>query len=160
MSGAEPAKGRLAATALAGLLAVELPATIRAAIVEHCRRELPNEACGLIAGDAPAAAGGRARRWLPARNAIASPFRYELHPDDLVRLVLEIDAADEVVWAIVHSHVASPAVPSATDLREARYPDALQVLVSLAERRLRDGPSVRAWAGGRELEIIGPRPGA
>ncbi len=140
--------------------AVELPVPMRAAILEHCRRALPNEACGLIAGDAPAAVGGRARRGLPARNALESPYRYELHPDDLIRLVLDIDAADEVIWAIVHSHVASAAVPSATDLREAHYPEAILVVVSLAEvgpsdSPLQGDPSVRAWAGEREIEIVG-----
>lgn len=119
---------------------VPLPADIRAAIVEHCRRELPNEACGLIAGDSPASHGGRPTRWLPARNAQASPYRYELQPDDLVRLTLDVDDAGEVVWAIVHSHVASPAVPSTTDLRESRYPAALQVVVAMTP-----APELRAW---------------
>jgi proteasome lid subunit RPN8/RPN11 len=120
---------------------------IRKAILGHCRRELPNEACGLIAGDAPAGRGGRATRWLPARNAHASPYRYELHPDDLVRLIFDIDDAREVVWAVVHSHVAAPAVPSPTDVREARYPDALQILVSLdrGPAGAAGEPAVRAW---------------
>ncbi len=121
---------------------VVVPAAMREAILGHCRRELPNEACGLVAGDAPAARGGRATRWLPARNALASPYRYELDPDDLVRLTLDIDDAGEVIWAVVHSHVASPAVPSLTDVRESRYPDALQLVVSMAAP---DAPELRAW---------------
>jgi proteasome lid subunit RPN8/RPN11 len=127
--------------------AISLPEAMREAILEHCRGELPNEACGLIAGDAAASRGGRATRWLPARNRHASPYRYELHPDDLVRLTLDIDDAGEVVWAVVHSHTASPAVPSATDVREWRYPDAVQVVVSLgpaAERAAAVPGSVRA----------------
>lgn len=119
---------------------VSLPTHLAQAILEHCRRELPNEACGLLAGDAPAARGGRPTRWLPSRNAHQSPYRFEVHPDDLVRLTLEIDDADEVVWAIVHSHVASAAVPSPTDVREARYPDALQIVVSMSPE-----PEIRAW---------------
>jgi proteasome lid subunit RPN8/RPN11 len=126
-------------TAAAGP-AVMLPPAMREAILEHVRRELPNEACGLIAGDAPAAAGGGARRWLPARNSLASPYRYELHPEDLVRLTLDIDVAGEVVWAIVHSHVASPAEPSASDLRAFRHPGALLVIAEVRSARL------RAWS--------------
>ena len=41
--------------------------------------------------------------------------------------------ADEVFWAIVHSHVRSPAYPSPTDVGLALYPDAIYLLVSLAE---------------------------
>jgi len=80
-------------------------------LVAHARAESPNEACGLIAGTAAVADDGVATRWLPARNRAASPRRYELHPDDLVRAVLTLDDAGESIWAIVHSHVRSPARP-------------------------------------------------
>ena len=131
-----------------GPASTSLPASIRDAIVEHARSAVPNEACGLIVGDRPAADGGRALRWEPLRNPLASPFRYAIDPDDLLRLTVETDDADEVFWAIVHSHVASPARPSPTDLRESHYPDSLYLLVSLdpAEANPTTGaPSVRAW---------------
>jgi [CysO sulfur-carrier protein]-S-L-cysteine hydrolase len=102
-------------------------------LVAHARREDPNEACGLIIGDRAAADGGVPLRFEPARNKAASPYRYEIHPDDLLRLTIATDDADEVFWAIVHSHVRSPAYPSPTDVGLALYPDALYVLVSLAE---------------------------
>jgi proteasome lid subunit RPN8/RPN11 len=119
------------------VLDLDLPAAMRAAILEHAVREAPNEACGLIVGDAPWSAGGRPLRWLPTRNALASPYRYEIDPVELLRLTLEIDAAGEVIWAIVHSHVASPAVPSPSDIREALYPEAIQLIVSVATGELR-----------------------
>ena len=75
-------------------------------------------------------------------------MRYSVHPDDLLRLTIETDDADEVFWAIAHSHVRSPAVPSATDIGVAQYPDALYVLVSLSEDEAdpeTGQPSVRAW---------------
>jgi [CysO sulfur-carrier protein]-S-L-cysteine hydrolase len=117
-------------------------------LVAHARAESPNEACGLIAGTAAVADDGVATRWVPARNRAASPLRYELHPDDLVRAVLALDDAGESIWAIVHSHVRSPARPSPTDVSLAFYPDALYVLVSLspAEADPATGAeSVRAW---------------
>ena len=128
-------------------MTVSLPASIRDAMVEHARRELPNEACGIVVGSRPAADGGVASRWVPLRNPAASPYRYSIDPDDLLRLTIETDDADEVFWAIVHSHVASPAQPSPTDLRESHYPDALYLLVSLAPAEAdADGtPGVRAW---------------
>lgn len=131
-----------------GPAAVTLPGPIADAIVEHARREVPNEACGIIVGDRPAGNGGRPLRWAPLRNQAASPFRYAIDPNDLLRLTIDTDDADEVFWAIVHSHVASPARPSPTDLRESHYPDALYLLVSLdppeADAKACE-TSVRAW---------------
>jgi proteasome lid subunit RPN8/RPN11 len=119
-----------------------------AEIVAHARQELPNEACGLIVGDRPADDGGVALRWVPTRNALASPYRYEIDPEDLLHVTVETDDAGEVIWGIVHSHVASPARPSPTDLRQSHYPDALYLLVSLdaAEADAATGAeSLRAW---------------
>jgi proteasome lid subunit RPN8/RPN11 len=143
-----PTDGARVAGIAPGPAIVSLPAAIRTAIVAHARGELPNEACGLIVGDRPAADGGAALRWVATPNRAASPFRYEIDPDALLRLTIETDAADEVFWAIVHSHTHTPAVPSPTDLRLAFYPDALYVLVSLdpAEADPATGAeSLRAW---------------
>ena len=117
-------------------------------LVDQARAEYPNEACGLIVGDRPAADGGVALRYEPARNKAASPYRYEIHPEDLLRLTIATDDADEVFWAIVHSHTHTPAVPSPTDVGLAFYPEALYVLVSLSEDEADAAtgePSVRAW---------------
>ncbi len=125
-----------------------LPADIRAAIIAHARAEMPNEACGVIVGDAPAADGGVALRFEPTRNEAASPLRYVVHPDDLYRLMIATDDADEAFWAIVHSHTRSPARPSPTDIGAAIYRDALFVLVTLDpdEADPASGePGVRAW---------------
>ena len=124
-----------------GPATVELPAAIRDQIVERARLEYPNEMCGLIVGDANAADGGRALRWEAARNKAASPSRYEIHPEDLLRLTMATDDADEVFWGIVHSHTHTPAVPSPTDIGLAFYPDALYLLVSLEHPE----PSLEAW---------------
>lgn len=118
---------------------VALPGHIRAAMIEQAQAEYPNEMCGVVVGDAYAADGGRALRWEPARNAEASPMRYTVHPQDLLRLTIETDDAGEVFWAIAHSHVRSAAVPSLTDVGVAQYPDALYLLVSLSD------DDVRAW---------------
>ncbi len=128
--------------------AVELSSSIRDAIVAHARTENPNEACGLIIGEAPAADGGRATRWVSTPNRAASPFRYEIDPEALLRLTIETDDSGEVFWGIVHSHTHSPAIPSATDLRLAFYPDALYLLVSLDPEEAdpaTGAESLRAW---------------
>lgn len=149
---------RPAADAHPGPARATLPAAMRDAIVSHARAEYPNEACGLLSGTGPAADGGAATRWYPARNRAASPLRYEIHPDDLLRASLAIDDADEVTWGIVHSHVRSPARPSPTDVGLAFYPDALYLLVSLAGDEadpVTGAESVRAWriVGGAAFEV-------
>ncbi len=135
------------------MVTVALPEAIRDAIIDHARAEYPNEACGLIIGDRPATEGGIALTWEPARNAAASPYRYEIDPQDLLRLTMATEDADRVFWAIVHSHVRSPAIPSPTDVGLAFYPEALYVLVSLAADQADAAsgrPSVRAWRIERE----------
>jgi proteasome lid subunit RPN8/RPN11 len=125
-----------------------MPAAIADAIVAQARAEYPNEACGVIAGTSDPATGGEALRYEPCRNAAASPYRYLIHPDDAYRVIVAIDDADEAVWAIVHSHVRSPAVPSLTDIGLAQFPEALYVLVSLAADQAdaaTGAPSLRAW---------------
>jgi [CysO sulfur-carrier protein]-S-L-cysteine hydrolase len=131
-----------------GPVSAELSAAIWAEIVAHARAGEPLEACGVIVGDKPAADGGRALRFAAARNAAASRYLYEIDPDDLLRLTIETDDADQVFWAIVHSHTHTPAIPSATDRRLAFYPDALYLLVSLAPEEAdpaTGAESVRAW---------------
>ena len=127
---------------------VVLHEVLREALIEHARREYPNEACGIVVGDRNAADGGVPLRFAPTRNEAASPLRYRIDAADLLRLTLETDDADEAFWAIFHSHVRSPAVPSPTDIHGAQYPDALYLLVSLAESEadpVSGDLSVRAW---------------
>jgi proteasome lid subunit RPN8/RPN11 len=148
----EPAAGH------PGPASIALPAAIRAALIAYARAEYPNEMCGVIAGSADPAADGHALEWFPARNEAASPLRYVIHPDDAYRIFRTIDDADLAYWAVVHSHVRSPAVPSPTDLGLALFPEALYVLVSLADSEadpVTGAPSVRAWriVDGSSIEV-------
>lgn len=131
-----------------GPLRTSIAASLVQSIIDQARAEDPNESCGLLIGDGTAAAGGRALRYEPTRNAAASPYRYEIDPQDLYRLTVATDDADEAFWGIVHSHTHTPAIPSPTDLSLAFYPDALYVLVSLAEDQADQTtgmPGLRAW---------------
>jgi [CysO sulfur-carrier protein]-S-L-cysteine hydrolase len=119
-----------------------IPSALADELLAHARAELPNEACGLLAGDL---ASGRATTFHPARNAEASPLRYNVHPDDLVRIVFAIEDEGQDLVAIFHSHTRSPAVPSATDRRTAQYPDAYYVLATLADPDAGPGVSLLAW---------------
>ena len=128
-------------------ISVSLPRKIGDAIRAHARAEAPREACGIIIGSASAASGGTPLRWEPTTNVLASSTLYEIDPAQLLRISIAADDADEVIWGIVHSHVASPAVPSVTDTSVAGYPDALYLLVSLSPSQVApDGePGIRAW---------------
>jgi proteasome lid subunit RPN8/RPN11 len=143
-----------------GPASAPIPASLVQSLIDHARAEYPNEACGVIVGSAAAAEGGRGLRWVPCRNRAASPYRYEIDPDDLLRLTLETEDADEVFWGIVHSHTHTPARPSPTDIGLAFYPDALYILVSLSHDEAdptAGTPSVRAWrivdGGVHEVEL-------
>ena len=124
-----------------GPASVELSADMVQALIDHARAEYPNEMCGVIVGDRAAAEGGSPLRWEPTRNRAASPLRYEIHPDDLLRLTIETENIGNEFWAIVHSHTHSPPRPSPTDVGLAFYPDAIYLLVSLADAE----PAVATW---------------
>jgi proteasome lid subunit RPN8/RPN11 len=119
-----------------------LPRPLAEALLAHARAELPNEACGLLSGSAQ---DGTATAFHPARNSEASPLRYDVHPEDLVRITFAIDDAGQDLVAIFHSHTRSPAVPSPTDLRAAMYPDAVYLLTSLADASAPPATAFRAW---------------
>lgn len=119
-----------------------LPAAVLQQIIDAARADVPNETVGLLVADAYAADGAQPTRYVRLTNAAASPYRYLLDPDEQLRVMLELDDGGEVVWGIVHSHVGSPAVPSATDAGLAFYPDSLYLICSLAG----EAPEVRAWS--------------
>lgn len=121
--------------------ALSLPRGVARAALAHARAELPHEACGLLSGSLEAAT---VRAFHPARNVHASPLRYSVHPEDLVRITYAIDGAGEEVVAVFHSHPRSAAVPSPADLREATHPDAYYLIASLADGEAPQD-ALRAW---------------
>ncbi len=112
---------------------------IRDAIVEHARRDHPDEACGVVAGplgsDQPA-------RLIPMLNAAMSTTFYEFDSTDLLRLYREMDDNDEEPVVIYHSHTATEAYPSRTDISLAQEPGAHYVLVSTQGSAPSDGAHV------------------
>ena len=119
-----------------------IPGWMADELLAHAHAEVPNEACALLSGDL---ATGTAVALHPARNAEASPLRYDVHPDDLVRIIFEIEDAGRDLVGIFHSHTHTPAVPSPTDLRSAQYPDAFYVLATLSDPDASPADALRAW---------------
>jgi proteasome lid subunit RPN8/RPN11 len=109
----------------------------RDAIVEHARRDHPDEACGVVAGPA---GSDRPARHVPMLNAAMSPTFYEFDSVDLLKLYREMDDNDEEPIVIYHSHTATEAYPSRTDISLAQEPGAHYVLVSTRDGAHEAGP--------------------
>ncbi|OZM73878.1 peptidase [Amycolatopsis antarctica] len=114
------------------------------AIVEHARRDHPDEACGVIAGPE---GSDRPERHIPMLNAARSPTFYEFDSADLLRLYRDMDSRDEVPVVIYHSHTATEAYPSRTDISYASEPDAHYVLVSTRDAEQHEFRSYRIVEG-------------
>jgi [CysO sulfur-carrier protein]-S-L-cysteine hydrolase len=107
------------------------------ALVAHARTDHPDEACGVIAG---AAGSDSPTRHIPMINAARSTTFYEFESSDLLKLYRELDANDEDPVVIYHSHTATEAYPSRTDISYASEPFAHYVLISTRETGNADGP--------------------
>ncbi len=106
-----------------------LPDDMRAAIIDHARRDAPRECCGIIAGR-----DGSPQRVYATTNVAEGNALYEIDPSELVELEFrEMPSAGTELMAIYHSHPVSPAFPSATDIALAFWPDAVYLICSLEQ---------------------------
>jgi proteasome lid subunit RPN8/RPN11 len=116
---------------------LRLERTLYDAIVAHAKRDHPDEACGIVAGaegsDVPS-------RHVPMVNAAGSPTFYEFDSTELLALYKQMWANDEEPVVIYHSHTATEAYPSRTDIGLANEPGAHYVLVSTREHGNSEGP--------------------
>ena len=104
-----------------------IDAAIRERIIAHARADHPDEACGVVAGPV---GSDRPERFIPMANAARSTTFYEFDSMDLLKLYRDMDDRDEVPVIVYHSHTATEAYPSRTDISYASEPDAHYVLVS------------------------------
>ncbi|MGY2004573.1 Mov34/MPN/PAD-1 family protein [Blastococcus sp. SYSU DS1024] len=91
------------------------------AIVAHARKDHPDEACGVVAGPE---GSERPERFVPMLNAARSPTFYEFDSADLLALYRDLDDRDEWPVVVYHSHTATEAYPSRTDIGYASGPAA------------------------------------
>ena len=118
-----------------------IPRDVYDAMVAHCVAGMPNEACGFIGGKVDGEHRA-ATRLYPMTNAAASPVFYRPDDREMLAALKDMDECDLGVASIFHSHVATRAYPSPTDIREAHYPDAVFVIVSFEDR---DNPYSRGY---------------
>jgi proteasome lid subunit RPN8/RPN11 len=116
-------------------------------IVEHARRDAPDECCGLVA-----ARDGTAIAVHQAENVAHSPYRFEVDGRTLLRLLGELEGEGEELGAIYHSHTRSGAYPSQTDINfSAGWPGIEWLIVGLDAPH----PEVRSFLidGGEVREV-------
>ena len=126
---------------------MRIPHELYEEIVSHARSEAPNECCGMIASR-----DGEAVKVYRATNAAASPLRYEIDGAEQYRIQMQIEDSGLDLGAIYHSHTRTEPYPSQTDINLAFYPDALYLIVGLANEE----PEVRAFTI-REGQVRGAR---
>jgi proteasome lid subunit RPN8/RPN11 len=97
-------------------------------ILQHAQSAYPNEGCGLLVGRSSV------DRFIPITNLSANPTEYEMDPAELIRVLRELRGTGDRLVAIYHSHPHGPAELSSKDIEQAYYPEAAQVIVSLADQ--------------------------
>jgi proteasome lid subunit RPN8/RPN11 len=113
-------------------------------IVAHARADHPDEACGVLAGPA---SSDRPERFIAMENAERSPTFYRFDSGEQFRVWQQMDEADEEPVVIYHSHTATGAYPSRTDISYASEPNAHYVLVSTREEDQTEFRSFRILDG-------------
>ena len=129
-------------------------------IVAHARADHPDEACGVIAGPAGT---GRPERFIPMLNAERSPTFYRFDSAEQFQVWREMDERDEEPVVIYHSHTATEAYPSRTDISYASEPGAHYVLVSTRDPNRAEVRSFRILDGAvteEEVRVVAGRAGS
>ncbi|WP_063060826.1 Mov34/MPN/PAD-1 family protein [Nocardia sienata] len=114
------------------------------AMVAHARADHPDEACGIIAGPE---GSDRPERFVAMMNAERSPTFYRFDSGEQLKVWRAMDDADEEPVVIYHSHTATEAYPSRTDISYASEPGAHYVLISTRDARRHELRSYRIVDG-------------
>ena len=131
-----------------------IDAAILDAIVAHARRDHPDEACGIVAGPV---GSGTPTRHVPMDNAARSMTFYQFDSMEQLRVWREMDDADEEPVVVYHSHTATEAFPSRTDVAFAGEPGAHYLLVStrdLAATEIRSFRIVDETVTEEPIEVV------
>ena len=135
------------------LKVIRIPKAIYIAMIEHARKELPLECCGILGGK-----NGTVQKGFQLRNAEQSPIRYSISPQEQLKVFEEMDREALEMMAIYHSHTHTLPFQSETDVKLAFYPEMTSIIISLKEE---ENPVVKAFRIGKEaiyleeIEMIG-----
>ena len=121
---------------------LSITAAVRDQMINHAQRGLPNEACGLFAGGKGTET---IETFFPMQNAAESHLIYQLDPKEFIEVEQTADQLGIQILGVMHSHTASEAYPSETDVRDANQFDPFGIwfylIVSLKDKE----PSIRAF---------------
>lgn len=129
-------------------MSIEIPQELYEQMLAHARAGLPNEACGVLAGE-----DGHPVRVYAMRNAEESPVVYRFDEQQQLQVFNEVEEKEWELLAFFHSHTHTEAYPSPTDVADAHwrdpltgelvpaYPGTRYLIISLRE----DPPEVRAY---------------
>ncbi|WP_067654231.1 Mov34/MPN/PAD-1 family protein [Nocardia harenae] len=114
------------------------------AMVAHARADHPDEACGVLPGPE---GSDRPERFVAMVNAERSPTFYRFDSGEQLKVWRAMDDADEEPVVIYHSHTATEAYPSRTDISYASEPNAHYVLISTRDPEQHELRSYRILSG-------------
>jgi proteasome lid subunit RPN8/RPN11 len=106
---------------------IQIKKEVYDAILQQARRELPNESCGLLLGQAESIV-----EHYPMTNADHSPEHFSFLPQEQFAALRHARGKGLKVTANWHSHPSSPSRPSEEDIRLAYDPTILYFILSLA----------------------------
>jgi proteasome lid subunit RPN8/RPN11 len=93
-----------------------LPQALLDQVLAHARRDHPDECCGVIAGR-----DGVPTRVVEMDNAERSPTGFSFDSAQWLTVYRDVDDADEALLVVYHSHTATEAYPSRTDILWAQH---------------------------------------
>jgi proteasome lid subunit RPN8/RPN11 len=131
---------------------LQLPRPLVNQLLRHAQSSPDLEICGLIGGKA-----GVPATCYPVRNAAPRPeCRFALEPREQIEAMRRMRERGEELWAIFHSHPTAPAEPSALDLEQAAYPEALYLVISLDIKGVLEMRGFRLGTDGtvNEVELL------
>ncbi len=128
---------------------IKIPVSIKQKMVSHCLSQLPNEACGILAGQ-----DNTVTHIYLMENIEKSPESFLMDPKEQLQVFKDIRAKNLKMIAIFHSHPYTPARPSEKDIKMAFYPDIYYIIISFEKIP----PSMKAFeikdSNVKEVEIL------
>jgi proteasome lid subunit RPN8/RPN11 len=125
--------------------AIHLPGTLYEALLRHAATTPVAEVCGLISRTG----SGVLKRYPVTNRATDQTRAYAMDEKELIAAFRTMRTHNETLFAIYHSHPVTAAYPSVADQREANYPDAIYIIISLT-----DQPPIRGYEIGSTVREI------
>lgn len=127
------------------MVILQIPSAIYDAMVAHAKQNMPLEACGYLAGEAPSATV-----FIPMTNIDKSPEHFTFDPKEQFAAIKQVRQSGESLLAVYHSHPETPARLSAEDVRLFNDPNMIYVIVSLAAAI----PEVKAYRVRKHEDVV------